>query len=67
MELLNKLLCSLFFLACLNTSRHIFFFILTAIKSEEGNKYMLTNRSLILLGISIAYIFTVVMTGIQIK
>ncbi len=69
--ILNKLFLLLFFLACLNIIRHGYYFIQSYIISktediEKPLKYRVRNSSLILLGISIAYIFTVIVTGIKI-
>jgi len=61
-ELLNKVIILLFFLASLNTLRHIYYFIQSLVSSTEETpvKYRLTKSSLILLGISISYILTVI-------
>lgn len=56
-----------FFVSCLNTLRHAYYFVQTWFTPAEGepSKYRLTNTSLLLLGISIAYILTVIFTGIK--
>ncbi len=61
-ELLNKVIILLFFLASLNTLRHIYDCIQSLVSSTEETpvKYRLTKSSLILLGISISYILTVI-------
>jgi len=66
-ELINKLLTLIFFTASLNTLRHTYYFIQTwfASTDDEPSKYRLTNNSLLLLGVSIAYILTVIFTGIK--
>lgn len=66
--LLNKLFVLVFFLAILNTMRHVYYLINTSLAStpEEPKKYTLSNKSLILLGFSISYILSVIITGIQI-
>lgn len=68
LDTLNKLLIVLFFMSCLNTIRHAYYFIQTWFTSTEEIpvKYRLTNKSLFLLGVSIAYILTTIFTGIKI-
>ena len=65
--ILNKLLIMFFFIACLNTIRHAYYFIqsLFPLVNDEPTKYRLTSTSLILLGVSAAYILTVIFTGIK--
>lgn len=67
-EILNKLSYILFFLSILNVVRTSFFLIGSFVKSEEAQpeKFRLTRTSLVLLGLSIAYIITVFFTGIKI-
>ena len=64
--ILNKILFLIFFMATLNTFRHGYYFIQALFKStpEEPRKYKLSDVSLILLGISIAYLLSVIFTGI---
>ena len=52
----------------LNTVRHMYYFIQTWFTStdEIPRKYNLTNKSLFLLGLSLAYTLTVIFTGIKI-
>jgi len=66
--ILNKILIMLFFMACLNTIRHTYYFIQAFFQSseEEPRKYRLQTTSLVLLGVSVAYILTVIFTGIKI-
>lgn len=66
--ILNKILIMLFFMACLNTIRHSYYFIQAFFQSseEEPRKYRLQTTSLVLLGVSVAYILTVIFTGIKI-
>jgi hypothetical protein len=66
--ILNKILLMLFFMACLNTFRHTYYFIQAFFQSnkEETTKYRLRSTSLVLLGVSIAYILSVIFTGINI-
>jgi hypothetical protein len=68
-EILNKVFTVIFFMACLTTFRHGYYFIQAFLLSttEEPVKYKLTKTSLLYLGISIAYILTVIFTGIKIN
>jgi hypothetical protein len=68
LDTLNKLLIVLFFMSCLNTTRHAYYFIQTWFTSTEEIpvKYKITDKSLFLLGVSIAYILTAILTGIKI-
>ena len=61
-EILNKVIVLIFFLSSLNTLRHLYYFIQSFVASTEETpvKYKLSKSSLILLGISISYIFTVI-------
>lgn len=66
-ELLNKVLVLVFFIACLNSIRHIYYFIQAYFTSteEEPVKYRVSNTSLFLLGVSLSYILTAIFTGIK--
>jgi hypothetical protein len=66
-DTLNKLLMVLFFLSCLNTLRHIYYFIQSFLISNDENvvRYRLDKKSLFLLGVSISYILTVAFKGIN--
>ena len=68
LDTLNRLFIVLFFMSCLNTIRHAYYFIQTWFTSTEDTpvKYRITNTSLLLLGVSIAYILTTIVTGIKI-
>jgi hypothetical protein len=68
LDTLNKFLMVLFFLSCLNTIRHLYYFIQAWASSTEEIqvKYKITNKSLFLLGVSIAYVLTTIFTGIKI-
>ncbi len=65
LDILNKILMILFFISCLNTIRHTYYFIQAWFTSteEEPVKYRLTNTALLLLGMSIAYILTAIFNG----
>lgn len=67
-ELVNKILMTLFFMSLLNVIRHLYYFIQAFIQSseEESRKYKLSTKSLLLLGISLGYILTIIFTGIKI-
>lgn len=62
-EIINKILIFLFFLSGLNVMRASYFFIQHWIDKE---KFKLNEKSLLFLGISIAYILLCVINGIKI-
>lgn len=66
-DALNKFLMVLFFMSCLNTARHLYYFIQSFVISTDENvvKYRLDKQSLFLLGVSISYILTVLFKGIN--
>jgi len=66
-NIINKILILVFFMAFLNTFRHCYYFIQVWFTSTEEvpAKYKLNNKSLIILGVSIAYILTTLFTGIK--
>ena len=53
-------------MSCLNLIRHSYYFLQAALLSseEEPRKYKISDISLYLLSISIAYILSVIFTGI---
>lgn len=57
---------TLFFMSSLNTVRHLYYFIQALVRSnnENNSKYILGNRQLLFLSISIGYILTVIFNGI---
>lgn len=65
---INKILMLLFFMSCLNAFRRAYYFIQAWISSssEEPVKYLLNKREMWILAVSIAYILTVIFTGINI-
>jgi hypothetical protein len=64
--IINKILLMVFVLSCVNIVWHTFFFIQAYVKTEvENSKYWLTPRSLLFLGLSIAYVLTSIITGIN--
>ena len=53
-------------MASANLFWHLFYAIQAWTKNDEQNtKYILSSRSLVLLGLSIAYIITSIITGIN--
>ena len=68
LDTLNKILMILFFMSCLNTVRHVYYFIQAWVKTTEElpTKYILSKQSLFLLGVSISYILTAIFSGVKI-
>lgn len=68
LTIINKILIVLFFMACLNVLRHGYYIIQASLTSteDEPKKYILSNKTLFILGVSIAYILSVIFTGLQI-
>lgn len=68
LEIVNKILLTLFFMSSLVTIRHAYFFIQAIITStsEQPNKYKLTPISLFFLCLSVAYVLTSIFAGIKI-
>ena len=65
-EIINKVLTILFVLSLTNIVRHLFFTVLAWTKKiDENGKYILTERGLLFLGLSIAYVITGIITGIN--
>ena len=63
----NKILIMVLIMSVLNIIRHIYFVIQLYVRNdEEREKYSLNGISLILLGLSIAYLITSIVTGIYI-
>ncbi len=63
-SLLNKVLFLLFFMSTFNVLRHGWKIFSILRNSEIPNKYELTKRELIFLGLSIGYLFTTIFTKI---
>jgi len=63
-EILNKILLFFLFLSGLNTLRVTYFFIQ---KWVDNEKFKLTDKSLILLGISISYILLCIFGGVYLR
>lgn len=62
-DILNKVLITIFTLSGLNVVRHIYFVIQSWVIKE---RYALPKKSLFLLGISLAYVIGSLVTGITI-
>jgi hypothetical protein len=64
--LINKILILIYVLAVINTIRHAYYFIQSYISTygDEPVKYIISDKSLLLVGLSIAYIITGMLTGI---
>lgn len=68
LTIINKILIVLFFLACLNILRRCYYMIQALLTSTEDSprKYILNDKTLLILGVSIAYVLSVIFTGLQI-
>lgn len=66
LDILNKVLFILLLMASLNVIRHSYYFIQAWVKSssETPQKYILSNKSLWLLSISISYILNAIINGV---
>jgi len=65
-DVLNKVLLMVFVLSILNVLWHAFFSIQAYVKTEkENSKYIVSPRSLFILGLSIAYVVASIITGIN--
>ena len=67
--ILNKILVVLYLLSIFNTIRHGYYFIQAMfLTNEDGStgKYIISNKSLLLLGLSHAYTLSAIFTGITI-
>lgn len=66
-SIINKILTIIFFMSFLNTFRHTYYFIQAWLTStqEMPTKYKVSNKSLILLGVSMAYLLMTLFTGIK--
>ena len=62
-DILNKIFIVLFFLSSLNVIRHSYFIIQSWVLKD---RYILSNKSLFLLGISLSYIISGIIYGITI-
>lgn len=66
-DVVNKILIMVFFMSLLNTFRHIYYFIQALFTStpEVPVKYKISNKSLFLLGTSMAYLLMTLFTGVK--
>ncbi len=66
-EIINRVLTTLFFMALLVTLRHVYYFIQAYFTSteEEPVKYKTSPQSLIWLCLSMAYVFAALVNGVM--
>jgi hypothetical protein len=66
--IINKILFMILIMSCLNVARHTYYFIQVWVKSNSENpeKYIVNNKSLWILSVSIAYIFSAIFFGTSI-
>lgn len=64
--IINKILILLYVLAVINTLRHTYYFIQAYMSTygDEPVKYIISDNSLLIVAISLAYIITGILTGI---
>lgn len=67
LELTNRILLITLILAYINVIRHTYYFIQVWFTSTDENpiKYKISSKSLLFLGISVAYILSVFFTGVK--
>ena len=63
--LLNKILILILFMSIINLVKHVWNIFMVLRNEDVPNKYELSKRELIFLGISVAYILTTIFTGIK--
>jgi amino acid transporter len=68
LDIINKVIVIVYILACLNVFRHTYYFIQSWFKSngEAPQKYKIARKSLVVLGISLAFIISSFVIGITI-
>jgi hypothetical protein len=68
-DIINRLLITALFMCCLTTLRHAYYFAQAYLTSTEEVpvKYRVSNKSLIFLCLSLAYIISVFFTGIKLN
>ena len=66
-DILDKILLTVLFMSALNVFRHGYYFIQAWFASSDDNpqKYRVSNSSLWILSISIAYILTSIFSGVN--
>lgn len=67
-DIINRILMTCFFMSCLTTLRHGYYFIQAFLTSTDETpvKYRVSKTSLLFLCVSIAYILSVIFVGIKI-
>jgi hypothetical protein len=63
MEVLNKIFYLILIMSGLNVGTHLFE-VIKRLRQETPEKYVLSKRSRFILGLSISYIITTILTGI---
>jgi hypothetical protein len=63
--LLNKILILILFMSILNLVKHVWNIFMVLRNEDVPNKYELSKREFIFLGLSVAYILTTIFTGIK--
>jgi hypothetical protein len=68
MDILNKLYLFVFILSTLNILRHCYYFIQAwfSLETETPRKYIISDKKLIILGLSISFFLTTIITGFKI-
>lgn len=63
-DILNKILLILFLMATFNVIRHLYYFIQAWVKSNSDNpvRYVISNKSLYILSVSLAYVIAAILT-----
>lgn len=63
-DILNKILLILFLMATFNVLRNLYYFIQAWVKSDSDNpvRYILSNKSLYILSMSLAYVIAAILT-----
>jgi hypothetical protein len=66
LDILNKIFLVLFFMSTFNVIRHSYYFIQAWVKSngDRPEKYIITNNSLWILSMSLAYIISSIIIGV---
>lgn len=64
LSLINKILFLIFILSCFNVLREAFLFIKHLYKIEP-ERYLINNRRLLFLGLTLSYILTTLFKGIS--
>lgn len=63
--ILNKVLLVIFILSVLNCLKHVWN-IINGLREEVPNRYKISTSERFLLGLSLAYIISVIFTGLQV-